>query len=932
MVRKCAPAVVCLAVLLFAIQLATATQTLHVNEAKIKVLLDDKQSRVSLELDNATGRSFDAAFQIELLDPKDAVRATATIRERIGPGRSTVVVPALLPYSALRESERREFPWYRLRYRITPDAAAGAPSPAEGVVSISEVTPALFEMRVVSSRYVRPGALYRARVRAANPVTQRGVRDVAVEAEMKFDDATESVALKARGVTDADGYVKLDFALPRKIGDDGDGELKVTGRRGGIEQKAESEVSSNLKPRALLTTDKSLYQPGQVLHARALVFDGSERALPDAEVILKIEDEEGTGVFISTLKTSRFGVASADWQIPANARLGRYVVGLKSEDDDWYTQGQPSQTVKVSRYDLPNFAVTTKADRAFYLGGQNAAVEVRADYLFGQPVKRGHVRVVRQTERSWNYREQKYETEERAPVEGELDAGGRFVAQLDLAGEHKELAESGWKRFDDLEYAAYVTDPTTNRTEQRRFSLRLTREPIHVYVNGGRYRQAAGLPLAFYVSTSYADGTPAECEVSVVEEGSKRLVYRPELPAYEVKDPDRSLLKIRTNRYGVAKVVGPVVRRDGAGSGNLSLHFNARDGEGRAGHFADDFWLRDRGWPEIRVETDKTIYREGEPVLVEVTSNRPRLSVIVDASAGDRVVTSQTVRLSSGRASFVLPYSEEFKGIVSVSALTTETPRDGYHDYSVGTRTIVYPRDRELKLDARLSQASFKPGEEAGVQFAVRAPGGRRVESALGVVVFDKAVEERARTDGEFSSAWGFGGSFRSFSYGDAELAGITRRQVEQLDASASRAPGLEEVAEMLLNGDRDDYGPHVFGATEFESDQSEVFKGLVGTQLKPVQNALRAHYEQQADYPSSAATLDAILSAAGLGFAGMRDPWGSPYLTRFSVERAEDVLEIVSAGADEKVGTDDDFTAAHLSTSKLCATAGAVPMRSSSA
>ena len=439
MVRKCAPAVVCLAVLLFAIQLATATQTLHVNEAKIIVLLDDKQSRVSLELDNATGRSFDASFQIELLDPKDVVRATATIRESVRRGHSTVVVPALLPYSELREAERREFPWYRLRYRVTPDAAAtGSPSPAEGVVSVSEVTPGLFEMRVVSARYVRPGARYSARVRAANPVTQRAVRNVAVEAEMKFDDGTQTVTLKARGVTGADGYVKLDFTLPRKIVDDGKGELKVTGRRGGIEQKAETEVTSNLKPRALLTTDKTLYQPGQVLHARALVFDGTERALPDAEVILKIEDEEGTSVFISTLKTSRFGVASADWQIPANARLGRYTVGLKSEDDDWYTQGQPTQTVKVSRYDLPNFAVTTKSDRAFYLGGQNAEVEVRADYLFGQPVKRGHVRVVRQTERTGTTRAE-IRDEERAR-RGEWTPGAlRRAARL--AGEHKELVD-----------------------------------------------------------------------------------------------------------------------------------------------------------------------------------------------------------------------------------------------------------------------------------------------------------------------------------------------------------------------------------------------------------------------------------------------------------------------------------------------------------
>ncbi|HEU4597802.1 MAG TPA: alpha-2-macroglobulin family protein [Pyrinomonadaceae bacterium] len=910
MVRRCAPAVVCLSVLLFAIQLTTATPTLHVNESKIRLLLDDKQSRVSLELDNTTGRSFNASFLIELLDPKDSVRASVTTGALVQRGKSAVVVPVLLPYSELRETERREFPLYRLRYRVTPEASAGEVSAAEGVVSISEVTPDLFELRVVSSKTVRPGTQYRARVRAANPATQRGVRDVAVEAVMTFDE-DEPIVLKASGATDADGYARLEFTLPRKIVDDDEPDLKVTARRGGIVQVAEEEIDSDLRPRALLTTDKSLYQPGQTLHARALVFDGAERALPDAEVILKIVDEEGNDAFRTTTKTSRFGVASADWQIPASTRLGQYLVRVESEDEEYF-QGEPATGVKISRYDLPNFAVSTKNDRPFYLKGQHAEIEVRADYLFGQPVKRGRARVVRQVERVWNYKEQKYETQEETPVEGELDAEGRFVARLDLTKEHKELAESGWRRFEDIRLAAYVTDPTTNRTEQRRFSLRVTRDPIHVYVFGGRFEQAAGLPLAFYVSTFYADGEPAQCEVSVVAEGAKRLVHRPGLPPHEDQDPDRTVLKLKTNRYGVAKGIGPAVSRE-EGRRNLSLHFVARDGEGRVGRHDDDFWLRDEERPELRVETDKTIYREGEPVAVEVTANRPRLSVVVDASVEDRVVTSRTLRLSGGRASFVLPYHPEFKGRLAISAVTTEVPPDRYHKYSVGTRRIVYPRNRELKLEARMTQASYKPGEEAGVEFAVRAPGGRRVESALGVVVFDKAVEERARTEHEFGSAWGFGGSFYSYWYGPDEIAGINRRQIEQLDLSGTPPAALDEVAELLLNSDSGSYAPNVFGSTEFETDQAAVFKGLISAQLNPLTAALNAHYERHAEYPLDDDALSRILSAAGVSVGELRDPWGSPYRARFSTDRAEDVLELLSAGADERADTDDDFAGARL-------------------
>jgi len=108
---------------------------------------------------------------------------------------------------------------------------------------------------------------------------------------------------------------------------------------------------------------------------------------------------------------------------------------------------------------------------------------VRADYLFGQPVKRGHVRVVRETERHWNYREQKYETEEGDKYEGDVDADGRFgSAHQPRPGARRAEA----RRLFSLSRSflcGYFTDATTNRTEQRRFDLRLTKDPIHVYIH-----------------------------------------------------------------------------------------------------------------------------------------------------------------------------------------------------------------------------------------------------------------------------------------------------------------------------------------------------------------------------------------------------------------------------------------------------------------
>jgi hypothetical protein len=526
-------------------------------------------------------RTFDARVSVALLDPRDKVRAEAAADVSVRAGKNSLSSPLELPYAELLEAERKEFPWYRLRYRVAPESGATA-SAVEGVVSLSEVTPDLFELRVITSRKARAGSQLRARVRTVNPVTGRAVKGVAVAGELKFDDGSDPVRLEGFG---RDGRRRLRHArLPSAASGRGRRrrDLKITARRGLFEDSAESSVSVEQKPRVIITTDKPLYQPGQTMHARALVFDPSDHAIAGEAVTLKLEDSDNSTVFSTETKTSRYGIATADWPIPESTKLGWYTLSVEMEDSRYDTDYGASRSVRISRYDLPNFTVATKPDRPYYLAGQNAEVEVRGDYLFGQPVKRGRVRVVRQTERRWDYAEQKYVTEEHNPVEGVLDEQGRFVARLDLSKEHAELADSGYQRFRRHRFAAYVTDPTTNRTEQRRFNVRLTKDPIHVYVNEGRYTQAKGLPLAFYVSTSYADGTPAECEVSVIEEGLKTSTQHAGEPRREVKEPDKTILKVRTNRYGVAKVSGPLVKRDEARA-NIPLRFVARDRRGAHG-------------------------------------------------------------------------------------------------------------------------------------------------------------------------------------------------------------------------------------------------------------------------------------------------------------------------------------------------------------
>ncbi|HJQ69574.1 MAG TPA: MG2 domain-containing protein [Blastocatellia bacterium] len=875
---------------LFVAQLSVASDSLRVDETKTRLLLMEDQARVSLAIDNRSATDAHARLKVELLDTVGRVSAAGERDETIAPGQSALVIPVPFAASRLSEQERGRLAWYRLRYRIALSADS-----IEGIISLSEITPDLFDLEIIGSAFAFDWMRYRARVRTTHPATSRPVRDVAVRAELRIGDDPSARTLKASAVTDAEGFAVVDLDLP-PITVSGEAEITVRAARGGYAQEIASDLRFEHLALLRLSVDKPIYQPGQLLHLRVLAHDRfSGRAVADAPVSVRVSDPEGKNIFRSAIKTSEHGIASLDWPIPDNARLGEHLIEVEIEEGK-YENSTTGQTVKITRYDLPNFVVTAKADRAYYLPGQNASVEVRADYLFGQAVRRGRVRVVRESERSWNYRDQKWEVTEGDEYKGETDSTGRFTARIRLGEEHDSLKESDYWRFRDITFAAYFTDPTTNRTEQRRFDIRLTKQAIHVYVDYSNNRQSADLPLQFYVTTFYADGSPAECDVAIAEgrEDHDEASVRPAGP---------TLARVKTNRYGVAKVSSLVVGKGKDSDDEPRLIFSARDGLGRKGDRIERFDYDDEE-AVIRVETAKTLYRPGEPIRAEITASEPDLAVIVDAVSDSRVIISEVVRLRGGRGFISFPYSDDFKDEVIVAAYA----RDKSDGLNVGSRTVLYPRDRELKIAVEQGQPSYQPGEEATARISVRSPEGRAVESALGVVVVDKAVEERARTDQEF----GAGGGFWSAFVGDQSFAGVSRADLDRLDLSKPLPQGLELVSEVMLN-QGNGYYPKVFGL-EAERDHRVLFAALLEPQLKPVRDALNKTYNERAEYPADENALRRLLAESGIDFDSLRDPWGDRYRARFSIDRTDDELSFESAGADKQLDTADDFTVTRLS------------------
>lgn len=877
---------------------------LQVNEAKVRLQLDSDKTIVELPVENRSTQTISAQVLLELIDPRGFVQARVSQDKSLPTGSTNLKISLPAAFAQNESPKRQNLLSYRLRYTITAQlSSASVPKPLVGILSVGAATPGIFELHVAGPAFVKEGKHYAARVRAIHPVTGHAVAGVTVQASLDFGTDDNQPFVTKTAVTDGRGFATLGFILPDKVDTD-EVDVKVTGKLGNFSADADGEFRVNHFTNVSVSTDKGIYQPGQALHTRLMAFDANKKAIVNGPVTLTILDPEETLVYRTELETSQFGIATADWQIPDNLRLGTYLIRANFGDGR-YEDSTASTSVKISRYELPSFTVTAKPDRSYYLPDQNASIEIRADYLFGEAVLHGHVRLVRETQREWNYREQKWDIEEGETHEGDTDDGVHYVATVDLTKDHEQLRADDYQRFRDLTFAAYYTDSSTGRTEQRRFDLRITKDPIHVYVIQSSGSPSNGLPLEFYVSTDYADGTPAQCDVEINWLGGQQSPRNIAL-GVPLEEP---LRHVRTNRYGVAKVSGLSIPSEG-GSNDFSLRFHALDRKGKVGYHTESMWYSGRSG--IRVETDKTLYRPGESIEAQVTTSQPDVTVVIEAVHDEQVLASKLLRVRHGHASVGFDATDRFENEVTILAYAFGLePRDNdYNSAVAGSHTVLFPKDHELKLDVKMTKSTYRPGDEAAVEVDVIGSDSQPAKSALGLVVVDTAVEERERTDRDFGGQGGFY-NFRDLWGGTSELSGIRRSDLDKIDMTKPLPYGLELVAEILLQGNS--AFPETFSSESDSEDLHKLFASEIDPKIQPLRVALDARYDQKGEFPKTESALESDLEEAGYRLQDVKDPWGTPYRAAFSIAREWNVLEIVSAGPDKSFGTEDDFIVARM-------------------
>jgi len=503
------------------------------------------------------------------------------------------------------------------------------------------------------------------------------------------------------GKTNAEGTLDASFKMPAV--EEGAAELKVAVETDIGKDEVKESIRLKSGSKILLTTDKPMYQPGQLIHMRSLGLTVPDsRAIENSTAVFEVMDSKGNKVFKKETKTDEFGVSFAEFQLADELNQGRYTVRVI------IGKGQQEKTVTVERYVLPKFKIVLKTDKDFYEPGETVKGDVQVDYFFGKPVAEGKLTV--------QFSKFDVGFEEFAKITAELDKEGhyKFEQQLPDAFVGQPLEQG--KAFVKVDVS--VVDSADHKEALTR-NISVTKSAITVVAVPESGDLIPNIENTIYFVTTYADSRPAKAEMTMWLTGA--------MPA--VKPPPQGL-SVKTDDGGFGSF-GLIPATEKVG-----LKIEGKDEKGN--RFSQTFELQPKpqGADSVLVRTNRALFKAGDFVDVTVLSTKKKGTAYIDIIRDNQTILTKTLTLSGGSARTQLDLDENLVGAVGLSAYIISTDGNIVRDRKL---LFVDPAN-DLSLAISSDKDTYLPAEYAKVNFKVADKEGHPVLAALGIMVVDEAI------------------------------------------------------------------------------------------------------------------------------------------------------------------------------------------------
>ncbi len=466
-----------------------------------------------------------------------------------------------------------------------------------------------------------------------------------------------------------------------------------------------------------LFTDRSIYRPGQKVHATAISYivkKGLDASVPGKSMELKfiLRDANWKQVAEQKATTDEYGTASVDFELPKEGKTGMFSISVN---------GQASEYIRVEEYKRPTFEITFPKVNERYTWGDTVVVKATAKTYAGVPVQGAKVeyKVTRRNQMWWrgaSSSDKLVKTDSTVTRED-----GTFEVEIPL-----EVAESEKNdfmriaRFFNFDVSAVVTD-----------------------ISGESHEGEMSLPLGTR-STAFSVDMPKRIEVDSLK--TVTFAYRNASGM-----PISSQLKYRIDKgeWKVAEANAPIaIKEYNASSAQVwksGVHqLEAICGTDTLQQKFTLFSMKDTHPMEPTTEwyyqTAKTFPRDGKPVYVQVGSSENGAHILYSIIAGNKLLEKGAWELGDSIVTLPFTYKEEYaSGVV----INYSFVKNG--ECYAQTINIARPLpEKKLNIAWKTFRDRLTPGQKEKWTLQITTPDGKPAKAQLMSVLYDKSLDQLA--------------------------------------------------------------------------------------------------------------------------------------------------------------------------------------------
>ena len=463
--------------------------------------------------------------------------------------------------------------------------------------------------------------------------------------------------------------------------------------------------------RASIFTDRSIYRPGQTVHATVIAWKEVSAtelaAIADKSMKIELRDANYKVVAEQQVTTDRYGKCSTTFTLPTGKLNGRFTVRTSNA----------STTIRVEEYKRPAFQVEFDEYKESYQAGDTVRAKAKAMSYAGVPIQdaKVHYTVKRRIAFWWmsysRYWQGGYFGDGLSEItlsEGEATTAddGSFCVDMPLTmpddmGRHT--------MFYHFVVEADVTD-TAGETHNATMSLPLGNKPSSLTCDLPEQVRSDKLPLVTF-NRRNAAGKEMTGKMKFRIDNGKWLQTSANVPT--------PLPTLKSGKHTILAVCQ-------TDTVNHDFVVFSLDDKRPATETHDWFYVSHEEFPA-----------DGSPVTLQVGSSDPDMHIVYSFFSGNKMIEKGVVKKNAALLNRQLTYREEYGNGLLLTFAWVKNDQCYKHQ-----QLIRRPMpEKQLKMQWETFRDRLTPGEQEEWRLTINKPDGAPADASLLAVLYDKSLD-----------------------------------------------------------------------------------------------------------------------------------------------------------------------------------------------